>query len=251
MNSFRKYTATARFAGVALSFSVLAMLSASCTEPDDTPEEELPVEAVSQDGDWIRLDGTIVSTAPSTFVLDYGDETITVEVDDWDLAREGVSLLPGDRVSVTGRVDKDIFLGAAIEASAIYLHEFDTVHYANAADEEEFGLAAVPLRAAADGVDYTGWVTGASKGGFKLGSGAMQINVDTSQLSTPLAKEGIDVGDRVYVWGDLELPADAEAKLMAEGLVELINGSKEKRTSGEEQPASADGQSDSGSVSAK
>lgn len=250
MNTNRKSTETASLAGVALSLSTLALLSASCTEPDDTPEEELAVEAASQDGDWIRLDGTIVSTAPSTFVLDYGDETITVEVDDWDLAREGVSLLPGDRVSVTGRVDQDIFLGAAIEASAIYLHELDTVYYANAADEEEFGLAAVPLRAAADGVDYTGWVTGASEGGFKLGAGPTLINVDTRQLSTPLAKDGIDVGDRVYVWGDLELPVDAEAKLMAEGLVELINGSREKRPS-DEQPASTEDQSDSGSEPVK
>ena len=76
-----------------------------------------------------------------------------------------------------------------------------------------------------DNVDYTGWVTGTSEGGFSLGSGIAKIAVDTSGLDTPLAKKGVEAGDRVYVWGDLDFTDGGESKLVAKGLVKLVDDS--------------------------
>ena len=246
MNTFDEKSRIHRVtkAGVA-AIAIAALVSACEVESDEAIEEEIVSDdeedvLTAEDGDWIRLDGTIESAGTSVFQLDYGDDTISVEADDWDLSQEGLALMPGDRVSVTGRVDRDVFAEAAVEASAIYVHNLGTVYYANAADEEEFGLAAVPTRAATEGVDYTGWVTGSSRDGFTLGADATLINVDTSGLNTPLARDGIQAGDRVYVWGDLELSNDGQSKLVAEGLVELIDGGNSAETGSETAQAGTD-----------
>lgn len=197
----------------------------------DEPVEAAVAPELSPDGDWLRLDGTVISTTPSSFVLDYGDETITVEADDYDITQEGLSLVAGDRVSVSGRVDSNLFASDTIEASAIYLDSLDTVFYASAVDEEEIGLAAIPSDPIYEGVDYTGWVTGEADKGFTLGSGATKISVDTSALDSPLAREGIEAGDRVYVWGDLTFAGGGDSTLIAQGLVELIDGGESATSS--------------------
>lgn len=213
--------------GLALATFLMAGVSACSPEPDTAPEAEPIVSDVvtaRDDGDWIRLDGTIVSSTPSTFILDFGADTVTVEVDDWDTYADGTALLPGDRVSVTGRVDENVFSADTIEAGAVYVKNLDTVFYASSADEEEFGLAAVPMGDVSDNVDYTGWVKGTSEGGFNLGAGIVKIAVDTSGLDTALARKGVEAGDRVYVWGDLDFTDGGESKLVAKGLVKLVDG---------------------------
>jgi len=213
--------------------AVMAAAATACsgeTDVDDTtvdaPAEIAEAPGLTPDGDWLRLEGTVVSTTPSSFVLDYGDDTITVEADDYDITQEGLALLAGDRVSVSGRVDHNVFASDTIEASAIYVDNLDTVYYASAADEEEFGLAAVPMNPISEGADYTGWVTGKSDEGFTLGSGMTKINVNSAELDSPLASDGIEVGDRVYVWGGLTFADGGNSTLLAEGLVELIDGGK-------------------------
>lgn len=219
-----------RFGVLAILLATTSACGDSTPVTDDAAVNEISEVAeapeLSPDGDWIRLDGTVVSTTPSSFVLDYGDDTITVEADDYDITQEGLSLLAGDRVSVSGRVDNNVFTSDTIEASAIYLDNLDTVYYASSADEEEFGLAAIPTEPLSEDVDYTGWVTGKADKGFTLGSGAMKISVDSSKLDSPLARDGIEVGDRVYVWGDLTFADGGDSKLAAQGLVELIDGGK-------------------------
>ena len=221
--------------------SLALLLTAGLAACGEAGEDEIDADPIMEDaaavsasdGDWIRLDGTVEMTGDSNFKLDYGAGTITVEADDWDLTSEGIGILPGDRVSVTGRMDRDVFTSASLEASAIYLESLNTVYFANAADEEEFGLAAIPTRPATDGIDYTGWVTGSTPKGFTLGSGTALITVDTSQLNTPLAQDGISSGDRVYVWGDLEIEREGQNKLVAEGLMELIDGPGKPQSSEE------------------
>lgn len=236
-----------RNGAVVMTTALALSLSACENETENLDERIVADEAAGEDGDWIRIDGTIVSAAPSEFVLDYGEDTITVEVDDWDFAQEGQSLLPGDRVSVTGRVDQNLFDAQSIEASAVYLHNLNVVYYASAADEEEFGLAAVPQRPQADGVDYIGWVTGTSDNGFTLGTGPLKISVDTIGLQTPLAEQSVDVGDRVYVWGDLEISEQGRSALVAEGLVELVNSARGDSAPPTSAGAAGDRPADSGS----
>lgn len=235
-------------ASLAVVASSLALLTAACSEeaPVVPPENETTEIALAGDGDWIRLDGEVVSStpgSPESFVLDYGASNITVEADDWDWAADGIALVPGDIVSVTGRVDEGLFNTETIEAGAIYVRNLNTVFYANAADEEEFGLAAAPMRPFTDGVDYTGWVTGKSESSFTLGAGPTKITVNTDNLDSSYKSSGVDTGDRVYVWGDLTLSPEGDSQLTAEGLLELLDGSKRQGNSGTPAAETASGES--------
>ena len=56
-----------------------AMLAVGCSDTDGAGEAEVAPSAMdpearlasTRDGGWINLSGTVVSTAPSSFVLDY------------------------------------------------------------------------------------------------------------------------------------------------------------------------------------
>lgn len=236
INNFdvRKFTSTTTFTALT---SCLIFTTAACSnEPVPVvPETESAKIALAADGDLIRLDGVVVSStpaSPSSFVLDYGADNITVEVDDWGGAAEGIAVLAGDSISVTGRVDEGLFNTETIEAGAVYVRNLNTVFYANPADEEEFGLAAVPMRPVTDGADYTGWVTGKSTDSFTLGAGPTMITVNTDNLGTYYSRSGVETGDRVYVWGDLTIGSNSDSKLSAEGLLKLVDGSKSKGQAG-------------------
>lgn len=240
-------------ASLAVLASSLALLTAACSDeaPIVPPENETTEIALAGDGDWIRLDGEVVSStpgSPASFVLDYGADNITVEADDWDWAADGIALVPGDVVSVTGRVDEGLFSTETIEAGAIYVRNLNTVFYANPADEEEFGLAAAPMRPVTDGADYTGWVTGKSENSFTLGAGPTKITVNTDNLDSSYKSSGVDTGDRVYVWGDLTLSPGGDSQLTAEGLLELLDGSKKQGKTGTSPAATASGVPTTGGV---
>lgn len=226
-----KYSVHAgRVSAVALAaIATLTLVACDDTSRVDDPavaQSDLAASpAIGGNGDWITIDGVIAAKFPEQFALNYGTGTINVEVDDWDKALEGVSLLPGDRVSVTGRVDDDLFETASIEASSVYLHNLNTVYYASGADEEDLGISTVPQTTPNSIVDYTGWVTGTDANGFSLGAGPTLIKVNTSGIDTALARSGLSSGDRVYVWGDLTLKK-GESVLIADGLLRLVDGGK-------------------------
>ena len=188
----------------------------------DGPVEDF-VEATPDEAHMI-IGGSVVSTTPSSFLLDYGPDTLTVEVDDWDAFPEGRALDPGDRVTVSGRVDSDLALAKSIEASSVYVHNLGTSFHAAPADEEEAAAAAGPaLILHPRNVDVTGRVTGISGDELVLGPANDGLRVDTAGLpDNPFDAEGrrVKVGDRVYVWGDLVF-AGRDSQLHAEGLVTL------------------------------
>lgn len=179
----------------------------------------------SDDGNWINLSGTVVSTAPTSFVLDYGADQVTVEMDDWDFYREGAALDEGDEVIVSGRVDDDLWLNKRIEASSVYAKDLNTYFYASGTDEEEVAASTVYVTTAPSYVDSTGFVTSVEGREFTMGALTGAIRVDTTQMDeNPLDDSGfqqIDVGDRVYVWGDMDLDAREKTELMARGIVSL------------------------------
>ena len=74
-------------------------------------------------------------------------------------------------------------------------------------------------------IDSTGYVTAIEGREFTLGGDQGAIRVDTSQMAeNPLDDDGfqqVDVGDRVYVWGDFDLSTRENSELMAKGIVSL------------------------------
>lgn len=183
------------------------------------PETRL---AAASDRSWINLNGTVVTTTPNSFVLDYGNDTVTVEMDDWDWFREGQALAPGDSVLVRGRVDNDLWQAKRIEADSVFVKNLNTHFFASSADEEDFGtsIVYVPPNPTPGTSDSTGFVTAVEGQELTIGTGTAAIRVDTSSLAAN-KKPAIKTGDRVYVWGDLDLDPQERTEIMAKGVVLL------------------------------
>ena len=173
------------------------------------------------DGTFISLSGTIVSTTPSAFELDYGKGMVTVEMDDWDWYGDAYGLLPDDDVTVYGYVDDDLFETTTIEASSVWVKDLNTFFYASGADEEDAYTMVW--------YDYNYSATGTVSAvqpdirEFTIDTGTRKISVDTWQLGyNPLDDQGflqIKPGDRVTVYGDFDLSAFDEREISAETLV--------------------------------
>ena len=84
-----------------------------------SPAPDSAALGAASDGQSLSLTGTVVSAAPSSFVLDYGAGNVVVEMDDFDPFPEGQGLKAGDRVTVSGLADQDLFLNKRIEARSV------------------------------------------------------------------------------------------------------------------------------------
>lgn len=181
--------------------------------------------ANSKDGNWITLSGEIVSTATDSFLLDYGRGNVTVEMDDWDWYKEGQLLKSGHRVVVLGRVDKQLLVNKTIEASSVFVQNLNTYFYASGSDEERVGAKPPLAPSSLFTADYTGVISALEGREFTMATAGGPIRVDTSSLrENPLDQEGfqrLKSGDRVYVWGDLDLEKAEGTELNAKGVISL------------------------------
>lgn len=176
---------------------------------------------------WITLNGSVENVKPDTFTLDYGDGKITVEMDDGDRDADAYKLIPGDKVTVTGKVDDDFLELRTIEASSVFVENLNTTFFASAVDEETSeGLAAVvttPIVMSEAVV--TGTVTGVDQHEFSIDTGMRKLNVDVASMPfNPLDDEGflkIDVGDRVKVRGQIDHDLFDGYEIDAEYVVKL------------------------------
>jgi uncharacterized protein YdeI (BOF family) len=181
------------------------------------------------DETWISLSGTVTSSGPDSFILDYGGGIITVEMDDWDQAAEGYQIMVGDKVTVSGCVDDDLFETTTVEASSVYVEDLNTYFYANSADEEDYDTfltMTTPINISATIIQGT--VTGVHDDEFVVNTGLRAITVDTDEMPyDPLDDQGfqqIDIGDRVSVMGAMDERFWEGRKLVAESIVTLYNG---------------------------
>ena len=179
------------------------------------------------DETWISISGTVDTVEADTFTLDYGNGAIIVEMDDGDRDADAYSLLKGDKVTVTGRVDKGFFESTTIEASSVYVENLGTTFFASSVDEEEresiIASAWTPVVIAR--TEVRGTVTEVNGEEFILDTGDRMVRVDVGTLSyNPLDDDGyqrIDVGDRVKVIGWIDTDLFEGRELKAESLIEL------------------------------
>lgn len=219
-----------------LTFMTMAplLLLAACSdgqeiEPGDdsaSTRADAAALAAADDGQWLTLTGTVVSAAADAFVLDYGAGNVTVEMDDWDWYQEGRVLKAGDEVTVSGLADQDLLLNKRIEARSVYVRNLNSFFFASSDDEESRRASAAMTANATNNSDFTGRVSAIEGRELTVGTGPAAIRVDTSALAdNPLDAEGahrVRVGDRIFVWGDLDLDAAEGAEIKARGLVSLV-----------------------------
>lgn len=190
-------------------FAFSAMAEDPYAKPDDT---------------WISISGTVDTVRPDSFTLDYGKGVITVEMDDGDRDADAYKLVKGDKVTVNGKIDDDLFETRTIEAGSVYVESLDTYFYASAADEEDtFVTVTAPVVISQTIVQ--GKVTEVSGDEFVVDAGLRKVRVDVSKMpNDPLDDEGyqkIKVGDRVSVIGKMDDDLFEGRELMAQSVVTL------------------------------
>jgi uncharacterized protein YdeI (BOF family) len=169
--------------------------------------------AKAANGEWISLTGKVHSASPNQFTLKLGKDLVTVEMDDFDWYKDH-HLRAGDKVVVTGRMDKDFHEAKRIEASSVYVPKLNEYFYASAADEEggyySHFMANFDWNGkVGDGgwVSLAGTVTSTNGEELTVDTGFRTIQVDTGHMASSPAAKGVDVGDRIAVAGSID---DAE-----------------------------------------
>ncbi len=206
------------FAGLALSLMLLTGSSVMASNPNPYTKP---------DKSWITISGKVGAVSPDTFVLDYGKGKVTVEMDDGDRDADAYKLLPGDEVTVSGRIDDDFFETTTIEAYSVYVKNLNTTFFASAVDEEGPDNYAVTLISPL--VDYhynlIGTVTDVKDNEFVVDTGARKLTVEVDEMPyNPLDDEGyqkIRVGDRVSVAGRLEYDLFEGREVAADSIMKL------------------------------
>ena len=160
--------------------------------------------AAAQDGEWVSLSGTVETVSGEDFVLDYGPNAITVEMDDYDWYNEN-ALLAGDQVTVTGRIDNDFLQSRRLEASRVYVDSIRTLFYASPADEEDFTPAVDNPIVGTTGMTISGTVESIDGDEMVVDAAILDYKVDTGTLNyDPFDADGlqhVEIGDRVLVTG--------------------------------------------------
>ncbi len=183
------------------------------------------------DDSWISVSGTVTDVDPNSFVLDYGEDTITVEMDDGDRDADAYKLVFGDKVTVSGRIDDDLFETRTIEAGSVYVENLNTTFYASPVDDEDYRVYTSPTISYPVYVSETvveGTITGiAGDEEFVLYTGGDGIMVETDALPyDPLDDEGyqqLDIGDRVRVRGWMDNDFLEGRELVARSIVTLAD----------------------------
>jgi len=182
------------------------------TEPDDS---------------WISVSGTVESVTNDAFVLDYGEGVMTVEMDDGDRDADGYKLVSGDKVTVNGRIDDDLFEARTLEASSVYVENIDTYFYASAFDDEAINdvIVTVQRPVVISATTVQGRVTEVSSDEFVVDTGLRKVRVEVEETAyNPLDDEGyqkIEVGDRVSVTGQIDDDLFEGRELVADSVITL------------------------------
>ncbi|MDX1593585.1 MAG: NirD/YgiW/YdeI family stress tolerance protein [Gammaproteobacteria bacterium] len=208
----------------ALAIGVLAALAAMPV----AGQNDQPNPYLMPDESWISLSGQAVDVRDESFVLDYGEGTVIVEMDDWDWYNENRLILENDNVTVYGEIDDDLFETTKIEASSVYVENLGTYFYASSADEEDvadydYWVVADPIEPGK--VTVRGTVHEIDGREFTINTGLREVTVDTVTLGyNPLDDRGfhrIEKGDYVSVTGEIDNDLFEEREVMADAIVTL------------------------------
>lgn len=179
------------------------------------------------DNAWISISGEVESVDPDEFVLDYGDGSVIVEMDDGDRDADAYKLMKDDDVTVSGLVDDDFFETTTIEASSVYVDKLGTYFYASAVDEEDdFVTVHTPVIMSETIVQGT--VKEVNDEEFVVDTGFDELTVEVEEMAyNPLDDQGyqkVEAGDVVSVTGDMDTDFFEGRELVADTVTVLTNG---------------------------
>jgi len=174
---------------------------------------------------WISISGTVENVTPDTFTLDYGEGSITVEMDDGDRDADAYKLMAGDNVTVNGKIDDDLYETTTIEARSVYVEKLSTYFYASPVDEEDVFFYTVTTPVLVGGLTVRGTVTEVDDHEFTIDTGPRTLRVEVGEMPyDPLDDEGyqkVRTGDFVKVTGTLEEDFFEGREFVADSVVKL------------------------------
>jgi uncharacterized protein YdeI (BOF family) len=177
--------------------------------------------------DYVTLSGTITGiVSGDEFEMDYGTGTIRVDTNDtWpelfkDAPAGASRLKKGDRVTVTGRVDKNWLTANEIEADYLsFGGDNYTMTYRNPRNRDFLGPASRGGYFSEGGrLSVTGTVTHVKNDHeFVLQYPGGLVHVDTDGIALPKATP-IAVGEQVTVYGTFDKGFTEKKELLAQGI---------------------------------
>lgn len=219
-------TAASALAGLALC------LAAGAAGAADTAADRTLSQTAT--GEWVRLSGTVEEINADQFTLNHGSGSVTVELD--DIVGFGESLpVPGDKVQVSGRLERMFFEKRSLDARLVYLPKLDETFYSSRAA----GSAGDPAGPASGypwdevledgGISLTGRVEAVHDEMIALDTGFHTVTVDTTRMvDSPVDRklvETVEVGDRISVTGPVDHAELFDGrKVVATTLYELDDG---------------------------
>ena len=239
MNPGKCVTSLVMASAVTLSTSVLA---------DQKKDADL---SSYSDGDPIVLSGTIQSVEEDEITLNYGGKKLEVEFTEWPWeGRDMASLFSkGQKVTVSGQVDKDWLSSNEVEANNIYLDDqyvyyywIDSAPAYSVSIDQNSGNGSSVSNAGNEGNEESvsemedgaffsasGEITSIDDREFTLNSGEDKFTVDTMDLDyNPMDGTGLQqlsIGDRVYVIGNVDDEFFSGKELSADAIVTLKDAS--------------------------
>ena len=145
---------------------------------------------------WIGIHGTIGMVGPNSFFLDHGDSTVIV-----GLAGEALrehDFAKGQKVTVFGRVDNDLFEKNIIKARAVAVEGIDGAGHSVISEQDRLGSINVSYVPASM---VHGRVSAVTETRVVLDHGDQKISIDTSELSGDQEKPQVKQGDLVMAEG--------------------------------------------------
>lgn len=211
--------------------TLLTLASAALLAAPPEAQEAAQDPYTKPDDSWISLSGTVDNVRADAFTLDYGDGMVTVEMDDGDRDADGYKLMKGDKVTVYGLVDDDLFETTTIEASSVYVENIGTYFYASSVDEEDvFVTVTMPIVVAQTWLQGKVTSVAPAEKEFTLDTGKRQITVEVDSMTyDPLDDEGyqkIEKGHRVSVSGDMDIDFFEGRVFEADSVVTLAKKQK-------------------------
>lgn len=188
------------------------------------PAAAQDMDRPAMDGTWLTLSGVVVDVEPTWFMLDYGMNTVAVQLDEWNRDTEALRLSIGDEVAVTGKVDDDLFVTTSLQAASVFVEKFNTFFSSEAVDRDN-ALTALTTTVEPSAIAVHGTVTRIEGNDMIVDSGVREIRVTTDELDyDPFDDEGfqrVGLGDRVIVSGTIDHSFFNEGHLVAGMLVSL------------------------------
>ena len=231
-----------------LMTGVAAMVISGAAIAQNTMNNDSSVSLSNMEDDAIvTLTGTVAEISGDEFQLNYGgNEMITVELDNFGFTGDETEYLTiGESVTVRGVLDDDLFEGREIEASDVRLNDSYVYYYydvpamstdmsnRNNQDNQNNDANQAQMNDGAY-VYLTGEVTEVENDMAMVSDNSTTYQVDMSELGYDATDdEGmqkIEVGDVVYLYGEVESGFFTDKQIVADGIVEMRERDASMRT---------------------